>query len=93
MVQCLRMIIIIPIYFITKIKPTFKLVQAEKGASKCRLSLVLDVSRSMNDNLKLAKMNKGLQKLVTYTLPEGTEIGTSFFSNSGWVISQCDISK
>merc|ERR1712198_788414 len=49
-----------------QVKPTFNLVQAVKGAAKCRLSLVLDVSGSMNKDQKMDKMNKGLQKLIRY---------------------------
>ena len=98
-----------PICIPTKLKPTFKLVQAVKGASKCRLSLVLDISGSMNDDDKLAKMNKGLQKLIRYTVREGTEIGTSYFSNmanvsvfedecvqglvQGWVCARVSVCK
>ena len=68
-----------------QMKPKFRLVQAVEGATSCRLSLVLDVSTSMDDNDKLPKMNKGLQKLIRYTLPEGTEVAVSTFSDTGTV--------
>ena len=68
-----------------QIKPKFRLVQTVKGATNCRLSLVLDISGSMKKNQKLAKMNKALQKLILYTLPEGAEVAISTFSSRGRV--------
>ena len=67
-----------------QVEPKFRLVQAVKGAAKCRLSLVLDVSGSMAGN-GLAKMNKGLQKLIRYTLPKGSEVAVSTFGSTGTV--------
>ena len=65
-------------------QPVFKLVQKKKGSSKCRISLVLDVSGSMKGE-RLQKMLQGLQKLILYTLPEDTYVGTTKFGGKASV--------
>lgn len=70
------------------VKTQFRIVHPSKdgtSSDKCRLSLVLDVSGSMNDDHKLQKMNKGLQKFIQYTLAVGTEIGLTTFSGAAQI--------
>ena len=75
---------LLKIYTILQMYPRFKLVQAVKGAAACRISLVLDVSGSM-EHERLQKMNKGLRKMVRHILPMGVEIGITTFSTRAMV--------
>jgi calcium-activated chloride channel regulator 4 len=69
----------------------FKFVQAVKGESKCKISLVLDKSGSMNEHNKLSKMNSGVQNLIRYTLKSGTQIGLAEFGSRGF--NKCSLTK